>query len=236
MLYFFSSIAFGAWENFDAALKTHVKNGVVDYDALRKTQALTPEILWLSTASLPVSSQEQKAFWINTYNLLTLDLIVDHPEISSIRELHNGDVWKKESFSVAGQLITLDTIEHKILRPLGDPRIHAAINCASRSCPPLQSFAYQGSQINNQLDIACRNWMATNAYFISSSQLQLNAIFDWFKDDFSAYREPIPKLNKNQQGIVGFIIAYSDGATQKELREGKYKITYAEYDWFLNGQ
>ena len=129
------------------------------------------EVLWLSTTKIPVSPQEQKAFWINAYNLLTLDLIVDHPQISSIRELHNGEPWKKESFVVSGQSITLDEIEHKILRPLGDPRIHAAINCASKGCPPLQPFAYQGNQLNTQLDVACRNWMATNAYFLSTSQL-----------------------------------------------------------------
>ena len=236
MIYFLCSVALGAWENFDTALKTHVQNGVVDYEGLRKTQALTPEVLWLSTTKIPVSPQEQKAFWINAYNLLTLDLIVDHPQISSIRELHNGEPWKKESFVVSGQPITLDEIEHKILRPLGDPRIHAAINCASKGCPPLQSFAYQGNQLNTQLDIACRNWMATNAYFLSTSQLQLNSIFDWFKEDFSAYREPIPKLNKGMQGVVGFIIAYSDGNIQKELREGDYKITFSEYDWLLNGK
>ena len=235
MIYFICSVALGAWENFDMALKTHVRDGVVDYQALRKTQALTPEILWLSTSKIPVSPQDQKAFWINAYNLLTLDLIVDHPQISSIRELHNGEPWKKESFVVAGQSITLDEIEHKILRPLGDPRIHAAINCASKGCPPLQSFAYQGNQLNTQLDIACKHWMSTNAYFLSTSQLQLNSIFDWFKEDFRAYREPIPKLNKGMQGVVGFIIAYSDGNIQKELREGQYKITFSEYDWQLNG-
>ena len=77
MFYLLCSVALGAWENFDLALKTHVQDGVVDYQALRETQALTPEVLWLSTSKLPVAPQEQKAFWINAYNLLTLDLIVD---------------------------------------------------------------------------------------------------------------------------------------------------------------
>ena len=236
MLFLLCSVVFAAWENFDMALQRHVKDGVVDYQSLRETQALTPEVLWLSTSKLPIDQQDQKAFWINAYNLLTLDLIVDHPEISSIRDLHNGEPWKKEIFVVAGQSITLDEIEHKILRPLGDPRIHAALNCASRGCPPLQSFAYQGKTLDTQLDLACRNWMATNAYFLSTSQLQLNSIFQWFKEDFEIYREPIPKLNKNMQGVVGFIIAYSDGNTQKELRERPYKITFSEYDWQLNGK
>ena len=96
MLFLLCSIAFAAWENFDMALQKHVKDGIVDYQALRQTQALTPEVLWLSTSKLPVNPQEQKAFWINAYNLLTLDLIVDHPEITSIRDLHNGEPWKKE--------------------------------------------------------------------------------------------------------------------------------------------
>ena len=64
MIYFLCSVALGAWENFDTALKKHVQSGVVDYEALRKTQALTPEVLWLSTTKIPVSPQDQKAFWI----------------------------------------------------------------------------------------------------------------------------------------------------------------------------
>ena len=142
---------------------------------------------------------------------------------------------EKEFFVVAGQSITLDDIEHKILRPLGDPRIHAAINCASKGCPPLQSFAFQGKQLDAQLDLSfCRNgWLPMPIFY---RHLNCNSIrfFSGSKKILQPTENPFQNSTK-LQGVVGFIIAYSDGDTQKELRERSYKITFSEYDWQLNG-
>ena len=118
-------------------LSTHVSLAGVDYQAIGPT-GLDPYLAQLAGADLSSASKAEKmAFWINAYNALTVDLISENQEISSIRDLDRGKVWDARKFTVAGQQLSLNDIEHGTLRPMGDARVHAALNCASKGCPPL---------------------------------------------------------------------------------------------------
>jgi hypothetical protein len=231
--------AFANWSTYDQLLNKYVSNGKVDYTGLRSTQALGQELLWIASAELPKDKDAQKAFWINSYNLITLDLIVDNPTISSIKDLDDGEVWSQRTFKIAGRYVTLDEIEHKILRPMEDPRIHSAINCASISCPPLHNKAYTSRELSRQLDEASRRWVKSNALLWSSNLLQLNPIFSWFSEDFSAYAVYGPKISKSNRGAVGFIIHFAEPELQEELfilLKSRPTINHFKYNWGLNKQ
>ncbi len=230
---------FANWSTYDQLLNKYVSRGKVDYIGLRSTQALGQELLWIASTELPKDKEAQKAFWINSYNLITLDLIVDNPTIGSIKELDNGEVWSQRSFKIAGRYVTLDEIEHKILRPMGDARIHSALNCASISCPPLHNEAYKPRELSKQLDEASRRWVKSNALLSSSNLLQLNPMFSWFSEDFTSYAVYGPKISKSNRGAVGFIIYFAEPELQEELfilLKNRPTINYFDYDWGLNTQ
>lgn len=133
---------------------------------------------------------ERMAFWINAYNLLTIDLITSKNEKTSIKNLGSliQSPWKIYRWQVAGQSVTLDQIEHRILRPMGDARVHMAINCASISCPDLRQEAYTastlGQQLNDQTRKALSNTSKVLRYDAASNTLYLSSIFKWFAEDF----------------------------------------------------
>lgn len=125
--------------DFGEVLKAHVSPAGVTYQALAADRAgLDTYVKSLESVDISGSAApEAMAFWINAYNALTLTLIVDNYPLASIRDLNDGNPWDVHSWTVAGQTVTLNNIEHNILRPMGDARIHAAVNCASKGCPPL---------------------------------------------------------------------------------------------------
>ncbi len=141
---------------FDALLGAHVSASGVDYGGLAgQRAALDAYVGTLPGVELDgFGRSEQMAFWINAYNALTLTLILDNYPLASIRDLDDGNPWEAHSWTVAGRSVTLNAIEHEILRPMGDPRIHAAVNCASKGCPPLASDAFTGAGLGAQLDVA----------------------------------------------------------------------------------
>ena len=231
------AVAWADWRSYDAILQENVHGTWVDYESLRTTQSLSAELIWLAKSPIPKGRTAQMAFWINTYNLLTLKLVVDHPNIHSLKDLDNGEVWSSRSFKVANKMLTLDDIEHKILRSMNDPRIHAAINCASKSCPPLINRAYTEKNIDELLNTASNLWIESNALLISTSNIQLSPIFYWYSEDFSAYSVYSPKLPKKKQGPMGFILHFSSPEQQEILLlllGKKPEISSFEYDWMLN--
>ena len=134
---------------------------------------------------------------------------------------------KKKICRIDGDVITLDDIEHNILRPrFKDPRVHFAINCASLSCPSLASEPYVGSTLDRQLDDATRGFINNpKRNYFEGNTLYVSQIFKWFKEDFN-------------EDIVGFFIKYADEGLKKELEIKKQaiKISYLRYDWSLNGK
>lgn len=211
--------------------------GLVRYCDLQKSeprQQLNRYVTELEKVQLSAyrawSRSEQMAFLINAYNALTLKLVLDHYPVPSIKKIGGffSSPWKLEFFSLLeGRAKALDKIEHEILRPdFRDYRIHAAVNCASLSCPPLRREAYTGAKLEAQLDEQMTLWLADparNSFDAAKGQAKISKIFDWYGDDFEKWG----------QGLWTVLAKYGPPAA-KSLAAGKGRISYLEYDWNLN--
>jgi hypothetical protein len=193
---------------------------------LKRLQKLTPK-------EFSSFSEKQKlALWINAYNAFTLKIVADHYPIKSIKDIGSvfKNVWKMKFIIMMGKTISLDHIEHEVLRKeFNEPRIHFAINCASIGCPKLRAEAYNETDLETQLNEQTRLFLrdsSRNRLNAETKILSVSKIFSWFKEDFT-------KDNKTlAQFIAPFIT--DDVKIQDELRSGKYTIEHLEYDWSLN--
>jgi hypothetical protein len=168
------------------------------------------------------TKEQQLAFLINAYNAFTVLLVVDKLPLKSIKDL--GDPWSKQDFMLLQRNYSLNQIEHDLIRkPFGDPRIHFALVCAARSCPPLLTKAYTAEILDEQVEQATKNFLTDsernyfskdkNAYFLSP-------IFDWYKDDFGG----------SKAKVITFV------ATRlEETADSSVEVHYLDYDWGLNG-
>ena len=178
-----------------------------------------------------MDENERMAFWLNAYNVLAIDLVVRNQPLDSIRDIGSlfSPVWKRTAGRAAGRAVTLHEIEHEILRPLGDPRIHAAIVCASTSCPSLRRDPYRSAQLDDQLDDALRRFLADprkgSRLEASAGVLRLSKIFDWFAEDF-----------ESGGGVIGTLAPYLPESTRRwlEASETPPTLRYFDYDWSLN--
>ncbi len=239
MLYFFGTMLAFALSNDDYNehfLKYRNSKGMVDYNSLKADTAREEWLKELAGATEPSSRDGKIAFWINAYNALTLDLIADSYPLDSIMKLDDGSVWKTRKFTVAGKQVTLDEIENSIIRPMGEPRIHAAVNCASIGCPLLLPNAYEEATLDAQLDEAMKQWVSTNAYRFEGNKLLLNNILIWYKVDFQKdiLGGRLPKKHAEYAGIISFLYPHLSPEEKKRLLKGKYQIKIDEYDWSLN--
>jgi len=205
----------------------------VDYPAI----AASPEWRRLveSVASEDLSSlrtREQKlAFWINAYNILAIDLVAQHYPVASIRDIGSllRPVWRRPAGKVGGRDVTLDEIEHQIVRPLGDPRTHSVVICASTSCPALPREPLAADRLDAQLDAAMRRWMADPDKGLridrAANTVRLSKIFDWFEKDFA-----------NAGGVVAFVARYAPEADREWLRAhaATARLSYFDYNWAVN--
>lgn len=181
---------------------------------------------------LKYSRSEQKAFWINLYNALTVQVVLDHYPVVSIRDIDispgwfsNGP-WDAKIFSLSGKTLSLNDIEHKILRPIWqDNRIHYAVNCASLGCPNLLEVAYSGKNTETLLERAAKNYInhQRGVKIIDRGQIQISSIFKWYRVDFG----------QDQDEVIHHILKYSNPEHQKQLQGFQGEIDYA-YDWDLN--
>lgn len=234
---------------FTAILADYVDGALVNYAGLREDHvrlALYLERLGrTSPTTLDLADRDTRlAFWINAYNACALKLVIDYYPIerrggvagvvnrvaglpaNSIRQI--PDTWDRAFCRVAQTERSLDGIEHGIIRPLGDPRIHFAVNCASRSCPDLAPHAYTADSLQAQLDAAVRRFMADadRHYRLErngDAVLHLNKVLDWYKDDFNG-----------TEGVLDLLARYVPEADATLLRSGRVRVEYFEYDWTLN--
>jgi len=211
----------------------HVSAGVVDYQAMKKTESRLDEYLAILDATDPeqLPEVERLAFYINAYNAYTVKLILvnfeDGKPVKSIRDIGGffSGPWDIKLCRIGGKVYTLDNIEHDIIRPtFKEPRVHFAVNCASQSCPPLISEAYVGSRLEDQLQANTIAFI-NNAEFnrLDGSTLYVSKIFKWFSEDFN-------------DDVVSFFRKYAQGDLQSSLPEGGSDISvkYLDYDWSLN--
>lgn len=174
---------------------------------------------------------DQLAFLLNTYNAFTVKLVVDHYPVKSIKDIGSffSSPWKKTWVPLLGKTLSLDEIEHGIIRKnFREPRIHFAVNCASVGCPPLRAEAYEGSRLDEQL-AEQRQFFLTNErenrFYPDKKELVLSKIFSWYGDDFGS---------EGDKSLIAYA-AKSIPALQKALDRGqKVEIRYGDYDWSLN--
>ena len=233
-----------SYQPYDQILKTYIKGLRVDYQSLQSNRS---QLDSFNTALGNVnnatynswSEQDKIAFLINAYNSFTLESIIDQTPIKkSIRDIPG--VWKRRKFKVAGQLKTLDNIEHDILRKqFNEPRIHMALVCAAKSCPPLRKEAYTGKKLNTQLDDQTRRFLASPHGFKidrSAKRVYLSSIFKWFGEDWLKTYSVDGKFagNAKQRAVLNFVSKYLNQSDRDFLIKGDYKISYLRYDWSLN--
>ena len=213
-----------------ALLKKYVRPGGVDYAGFKSEQDKLDQYLKVleHTDLKTLSREEQFAYYINAYNAWTIKLILSaYPGIKSIKDLGSfwESPWKKKFVRINGELLSLDDIEHHILRPrFKDPRVHFAINCSAVSCPPLRSEPYLGSSLDRQLNQATRSFINDpNSYRLEGDAFYVSRIFKWFAEDFD-------------NDVLGFYLKYAREDLKKKLAEKKdvIQIKYLPYDWFLN--
>lgn len=231
------AIDHGAWQK---VLDRHVDPASdVNYAAAKTDDVLDEYVAGLGTARAPTDRAEKLAFWMNAYNALTVDMVADAWPLESIRDLDGGEPWTKRQFTVAGRTVTLDEIEHRILRPLGDPRIHAGVNCASRGCPPLHRSAFTADNVDMELDRASARWAGTTGFRLDRDRKKvlLNKIFDWYGEDFEAgVAEDLPRVAGKQEAALLFLLPHVPEPDRLFIRAGDYTVGWQPYSWRVNAQ
>lgn len=212
-------------------LSKYAKNGRVDYAGFKTDESRLDQYLGVIERVEPdrLDREEQFAFYINAYNAWTIKLVLTaYPGIKSIKDLGGlfQSPWKKEFVRIHGQVLSLDHIEHDILRPrFRDPRVHFAINCASKSCPPLLGEPYRGDRLDAQLTRVTVEFLNQPANSrIEGRHLWVSSIFKWFAEDF-------------KPNVVDFYLKFAQGDLKQELQAGRdrMELKYLDYDWSLNG-
>lgn len=242
---------------YDQILKEYIDDGQVDYARLKGNREGLDRYVTLLAELEPHlyetwNEPAKIAFWINAYNAITLKVILDHYPIerssspaslvfpaSSIRQIPG--VWDRITHPVMGRLMTLDRIEHEVLRKrFKEPRIHMALVCAAKGCPPLRSEAYTGKRLHEQLDGQTGRFLADPMKFrIDRAQgiVRLSSIFEWFGQDFlNAYGLPegFPGHSETERAVLAFISRHLSPEDRDFLRQGNYRLATLDYDWTLN--
>ncbi|TNF68036.1 MAG: DUF547 domain-containing protein [Gammaproteobacteria bacterium] len=172
---------------------------------------------------------EQLAYWINLYNMETIYLILEHYPVKSIKDISSGffsfGPWDMELLTVDGKKLSLNNIEHGIIRAIyNDPRIHAAVNCASISCPNLDAKTYQGNTIDQQLNQAFKAFVnSPKGVSIKNNKLYLSEIFNWYGIDFG----------DSKKNILRFIKLYANPELKNKLQAFN-DFEFMSYNWNLN--
>ncbi len=211
-------------ELWDELLTKHVsKDGNVNYKSLKKEYKKLLDYIRLLDLIYShddfesVSIEEKLAFWINAYNAMTVDLILRHYPIKSIKDIKNP--WKQRYWQLGKKWFNLDEIEHQILRKMDEPRIHFAIVCASYSCPKLQNKAFTAHNIEQQLTSATKEFLSdSERNTISKNSLELSKVFQWFAKDF-----------KQNGSLIDFLNTYSETKISNTA-----KTRFKDYNWDLN--
>ena len=173
--------------------------------------------------------EEQKAYWINLYNALTVKLVLDHYPVKSIRDIRSGffsiGPWNEELAHVGGKTLSLNNIEHDILRKRWkDSRIHYALNCASLGCPNLRPEPFTAQRLNEQLDHAASAYVnSPRGANIRHDKLTVSSIYNWYTEDFGT----------SDKSVIAHIASYSTAARAAQLNKMSDIYAY-QYDWSLN--
>ena len=236
------------YAGWNALLKKHVKwlpdgkQSRVNYKGFAADRAALKGVLSALSAVPKAtfdgwSKPQQMAFLINAYNAFTVELILtQYPDLKSIKDLGSifQSAWKKEFFTLLGSERHLDWVEHEQLRPVyKEPRVHAAVNCASIGCPALRDEAFTATQLEAQLDDGMRRFMGDRTRNrVKDGEVQVSAIFKWFKEDFNSGYRGFKQVEDVFAAYAGQLTDKPD--EQAALRARSLPVSYLDYDWSLN--
>lgn len=227
---------------FTEILSQYVMDGKVNYSELRNDDRLEEYLNQLSqTDPMAIENEKDKlAFWINAYNGFTLEIICDNYPLKSMKDLSfggslignvlNTTAWDKKFIVINGAEMSLNHIEHEIIRKqFDDPRIHFALVCAAVSCPPLRSEAYEGFKLDEQLDEQGKVFFGDkkkNYFNVDRQVAHLSKILDWYGSDFGENKAEVLDY------VTRFLPDQIASAVEKNL--DAWKIEHTDYDWSLN--
>ena len=213
-----------------------------DYRSLKKERKSIDEYLTLllsvEVEDFETWTREQRyAFWINAYNAYTVRLVVDHYPLKSIRDIGDEELgtWDRRFIPLQhlfpqakGKPLSLNDVEHEILRKqFEDARVHAAVNCASRGCPPLAASAFTPKGLDEQLDGVTRAWLADEErtrFDAEKGVAEVSEILRWFEGDFV----------RDGKSVAGWLAKFAPEKHSAWLAKGPVTLRYLEYDWALN--
>ena len=217
---------------FDSLLRKHVDaNGLVNYQGFENDSIIFHEYLNVLGKNPPADSwtqSEKLAYWINTYNAYTIELILTYKPKESIKDITNINIpfvnspWQIEFIPIHDKIYNLDDIEHGIIRKeFDEPRIHFALVCAAMSCPKLRNEAYVGNKLEIQLIQQTRDFLRdTTKNHINSHEAKLSPIFKWYGSDFT-----------KQGSLINFLNRYTPTSIEKNA-----SVEFTDYNWALNKQ
>lgn len=244
-IFILSNVLFSQAEHhkqFTQILNDYVVNGLVKYKEMKSDKRLDEYLNQMSRIEPEkiLNKNDKLSFWINVYNAFTLKLIVDNYPVESINDLHTGGliigqilgktVWHKEWIKIGGKTLSLNNIEHDIIREeFNEPRIHFALVCAALSCPPLRFEAFEGFKLNEQLEDQAKKFFndnTKNQFDIEAKTAKLSKILDWYDEDFG----------KNDEEVLKYISQFLPNEVSKNIRNNlsQWDIEYLGYDWELN--
>ena len=231
-----AAVDHGPWDRFLQSYVVTDDHGVnrVAYGDVTEVDRRSLEDYLAALSRAPVTGMArgaQLAFWINLYNALTVDLVVDHFPVNSVRDIKPGFLavgpWNMAVVEVEGRELTLNDIEHRILRPLWrDVRIHYVLNCAAAGCPNLAREAFTAANVERLLDAAARAFVNSSrgVAFDRRGRLVVSKIYSWFREDFGG----------SAAGVLDHLRHYAEPALLKRLADAR-RIHKYRYDWSLNG-
>lgn len=232
---------------WDKLLKTYVKTDKtglnrVDYKAFKDNghKTLKAYVKYLERIKVTnLNKAEQFAFWVNLYNAKTIDVVLDHYPVRSIRNISvddsligflktsvgAGGPWKAKIITVAGASLSLDDVEHNILRPVfKDPRVHYAVNCASIGCPNLRITAFTADNLEGQLNAGAIDYInSPRGFTVIGENVTASSIYRWFQEDFGG----------TEQSIIAHALEYAKPKLKTRLARLNAIDSFA-YDWALN--
>ncbi|WP_017730338.1 DUF547 domain-containing protein [Nafulsella turpanensis] len=220
-------------ESWTLLLQKHVdEKGMVDYKGFMQDREQLTNYLRLLEENPPGekwSEAEKLAYWINAYNAYTIDLVLEHYPLKSIKDIGTviqipfvNSPWDIEFIEIGGKEYDLNNIEHNIIREeFEEPRIHFALVCAAVSCPKLRREAYTAEKLHAQLREQTKTFLANpERNQIGAKKVKLSKLFDWYKGDFT-----------KEGSLIDFLNQYTPVQIEEDA-----KIDYLEYDWSLNEQ
>lgn len=231
-----ATVDHGRWAAFLARYLERGADGVnrVAYGAVTPAdrRALQDYLAGLAAVRVgELARAEQMAYWINLYNALTVEVVLGRYPVASIRDiaispgLFSRGPWGRKLATVEGEALSLDDIEHRILRPIWrDPRVHYALSCAAVGCPNLRPEPYAGRGIDQALDQAARAFVNDpRGVRVDAGGLHVSSLYRWYQDDFGG----------DEAGVIRHLLAYAEPATAMRLQE-QTGIADDSYDWSLN--